>query len=48
MRRRRRAAKTDVPPWLQEIISLLETAAAARYQSAAHIAFDLRHLNRLR
>jgi len=39
-----RAANVDVPSWLQEIIlRCLETAAAARYQSAAHIAFDLRH-----
>jgi eukaryotic-like serine/threonine-protein kinase len=39
-----RALTTDVPPWLQEIIlRCLEPAAGARYQSAAHIAFDLRH-----
>ena len=39
-----RAANADVPPWLQEIIlRCLETKASARYQSAAHIAFDLRH-----
>jgi nucleotide-binding universal stress UspA family protein len=34
----------DVPHWLQQIIcGCLEPAAAARYQSAAHVAFDLRH-----
>jgi eukaryotic-like serine/threonine-protein kinase len=39
-----RAANPAVPPWLQEIIlRCLEPEADARYQSAAHIAFDLRH-----
>jgi serine/threonine protein kinase len=39
-----RALNPLVPPWLQEIIlRCLEPAASARYQSAAHIAFDLRH-----
>jgi len=39
-----RAANAAVPPWLQEIIlRCLEPAAGARYQSPAHIAFDLRH-----
>jgi hypothetical protein len=39
-----RALNTEVPPWLQEVIlRCLEPAANARYQSAAHIAFDLRH-----
>jgi nucleotide-binding universal stress UspA family protein len=39
-----RAVNAAVPPWLQEIIlRCLEPAAGARYQSAAHIAFDLRH-----
>jgi nucleotide-binding universal stress UspA family protein len=39
-----RALKPDIPSWLQEIIlRCLETAASVRYQSAAHIAFDLRH-----
>ena len=34
----------DVPHWLQQIIGgCLEPAAEARYQSAAHVAFDLRH-----
>ncbi len=33
-----------MPPWLQEIIlHCLEPSAKQRYQSAAHIAFDLRH-----
>jgi nucleotide-binding universal stress UspA family protein len=39
-----RALKPDVPPWLQEIVlRCLEPLADVRYQSAAHIAFDLRH-----
>jgi nucleotide-binding universal stress UspA family protein len=39
-----RALNPDVPPWLQEVIlRCLEADADARYQSAAHIAFDLRH-----
>src|SRR6185369_4041231 len=34
----------DVPPWLQEIIlRAIEPQAAERYQTAAHVAFDLRH-----
>ena len=34
----------QMPPWLQEIIlRCLETEAERRYQSAAHVAFDLRH-----
>ena len=33
-----------VPPWLQEVIlRCLDPNAAERYQSAAHLAFDLRH-----
>ena len=33
-----------VPPWLQEVIlHCMEHDASARYQSAAHIALDLRH-----
>ena len=39
-----RALREDVPAWLQEIIlRCLEPDAARRYQSAAHVAFDLRH-----
>jgi len=39
-----RTLNNEVPPWLQEIIlRCLEPEAGARYQSAAHIAFDLRH-----
>jgi serine/threonine protein kinase len=39
-----RAINPTVPPWLQEVIlHCLEPEAAARYQSAAHIALDLRH-----
>jgi len=34
----------DVAPWLQEVIlRCLEPRADARYRSAAHVAFDLRH-----
>jgi len=36
--------RPQVPPWLQEIIlHCLEVDPANRYQSAAHLAFDLRH-----
>jgi eukaryotic-like serine/threonine-protein kinase len=39
-----RAVNHRVPPWLQEIIlHCLTHDAADRYQSAAHVAFDLRH-----
>ena len=39
-----RALKPDLPPWLQEVIlRCLEVDSAKRYQSAAHVAFDLRH-----
>ncbi len=39
-----RAENDKVPPYLQEVIlRCLEPIAANRYQSAAHIAFDLRH-----
>lgn len=39
-----RVLNEHIPPWLQEIIlHCLEPEAAERYQSAAHIAFDLRH-----
>ncbi len=39
-----RALNERVTPWLQEIIlRCLEPVPAARYQNAAHIAFDLRH-----
>ena len=39
-----RALVPTIPPWLQEIIlRSLEPEPAVRYQSAAHIAFDLRH-----
>ena len=38
------AHSIETTPWLQEIIlRCLEPNAAARYQSAAHVAFDLRH-----
>jgi len=39
-----RRLRPDLPPWLQEIIlHCLEVEPNARYQSAAHLAFDLRH-----
>jgi serine/threonine protein kinase len=39
-----RTAAPATPPWLQEIVlRCLEPDAEARYQSAAHVAFDLRH-----
>jgi nucleotide-binding universal stress UspA family protein len=39
-----RVRSRGVPPWLQEIIlRCLEPRAKERYQSAAHLAFDLRH-----
>jgi eukaryotic-like serine/threonine-protein kinase len=39
-----RGVNPRVPPWLQEIIlHCLEPEGTARYQSAAHIALDLRH-----
>ncbi len=39
-----RSVKADVPNWLQEIIlHCLEIDPRDRYQSAAHVAFDLRH-----
>jgi len=39
-----RKLQPTTPPWLQEIIlRCLEPAAAKRYPSAAHLAFDLRH-----
>jgi serine/threonine protein kinase len=38
------AHSIETTPWLQEIIlRCLEPNAAERYQSAAHVAFDLRH-----
>ncbi|MGE5095711.1 MAG: serine/threonine protein kinase [Betaproteobacteria bacterium] len=39
-----RALANDMPPWMQEVIlRCLEPEADRRYQSAAHVAFDLRH-----
>ncbi len=39
-----RSIVPDVPPWLQEIIlRCLEVDPSVRYQSAAHVAFDLRN-----
>lgn len=39
-----RQLNPEVPEWLQEIVMrCLESVAANRYPSAAHLAFDLRH-----
>ncbi|MGB3069534.1 MAG: bifunctional serine/threonine-protein kinase/universal stress protein [Ottowia sp.] len=39
-----RKLRPDLPAWLQEVIlRCLEPAAARRYPSAAHLAFDLSH-----
>jgi eukaryotic-like serine/threonine-protein kinase len=39
-----RRLRPDLPPWFQEIIlHCLEVDPRQRYQSAAHLAFDLRH-----
>jgi len=39
-----RVHAADIPPWLQEVIlRCLEPDPMVRYQTAAHIAFDLRH-----
>jgi len=43
-----RAVNPSVPPWMQEVIlHCLELDVALRYQSAAHIALDLRHPEQL-
>jgi nucleotide-binding universal stress UspA family protein len=39
-----RRLRPDLPPWFQEIVlHCLEVDPRERYQSAAHLAFDLRH-----
>ena len=39
-----RTVRPEIPAWLQEVIlRCLEPDAERRYQSAAHVAFDLRH-----
>jgi nucleotide-binding universal stress UspA family protein len=39
-----RLLRPELPPWLQEItLHCLEVDPRDRYQSAAHLAFDLRH-----
>jgi nucleotide-binding universal stress UspA family protein len=39
-----RRRKPELPPWLQEVIlHCLEIDPRQRYQSATHVAFDLRH-----
>jgi nucleotide-binding universal stress UspA family protein len=43
-----RSLRADVPPWLQEIIlRCLQPQAQQRYPSAAHLAFDLTHSDRV-
>jgi len=43
-----RGVKSDIPPWLQEVIlHCLEPEATRRYQSAALVAFDLRHADEI-
>ena len=43
------AHSIETTPWLQEIIlRCLEPDATARYQSASHVAFDLRHPQQIR
>jgi serine/threonine protein kinase len=43
-----RAVNPSVTPWLQEVIlRCLETDRSLRYQSAAHVAFDLRNTQRV-
>jgi len=43
-----RALNDSITPWLQEVIlRCLETDPATRYQSAAHVAFDLRNTQRV-
>ena len=44
-----RACHAGIPNWLQEVIlRCLEVRAQNRYQSAAHVAFDLRHPDQVR
>lgn len=44
-----RALRSDVPPWLQEVVlRCLLPQAEERYPSAAHLAFDLRHPDQVR
>lgn len=43
-----RALRPDLPEWLQEVIlRCLEHEAVNRYPSAAHLAFDLTHLDQI-
>jgi len=44
-----RQRRPDLPEWLQEVIlQCLEPEAAQRYPSAAHLAFDLAHIDDIR
>lgn len=43
-----RRLRADLPEWLQEVIlRCLEPEAAQRYPSAAHLAFDLTHIDHI-
>jgi serine/threonine protein kinase len=43
-----RSLRADVPPWLQEVIlRCLQPQAQQRYPTAAHLAFDLTHADRV-
>ncbi len=43
-----RSLRAEVPPWLQEIIlRCLQPLAQQRYPTAAHLAFDLTHADRV-
>lgn len=43
-----RRRRLEIPPWLQEVIlHCLEVDPSDRYQRAAHVAFDLRHPDRI-
>ena len=44
-----RSLRSDIPPWLQEVVlRCLAPEAAQRYPSAAHLAFDLQHPQQVR
>jgi len=44
-----RQHRPDLPPWIQEVIGrCLKPKAADRYQSAAHLVFDLKHPQQVR
>ena len=44
-----RSLRSDIPPWLQEVVlRCLAPEAALRYPSAAHLAFDLQYPQQVR